>query len=78
METGLLHDFLGIFSMPGGKYYFRIIGSTQDEMNPCEVRLNIKTNIPAGGGGGMGQMGGGGGAGALSGIPSPYLGSHPR
>ena len=61
METGLLHDFLGIFE----KYYFCMEGSTQDEIEPCKVRLNIemniKMNIPARGEHGLegGSWGGG-------------------
>ena len=29
METGLLHDYLRNFSMPGKKYYFRVEERTQ-------------------------------------------------
>ena len=52
METGLLHDFCGIFSMRGEKYYFRMEGSTWDEIEPTwgEIETSIQTNIPARGG----------------------------
>ena len=90
METGLLHDFLGIFSTRGEKYYFCMEGSTRDEIEPMRlnIKTNIKINIPAGRGrvgkmgrlGSGGQSGGAGGEGIpspLSGIPSPYVVSHP-
>ena len=47
METGLLHDFFGIFSMQGEKYYFCMEASLQDEIEPMwgEIEMNIKMNI---------------------------------
>ena len=39
METGLLHDYNGNFSMQGEKYYFYIEGSMPLGFNPLEVRL---------------------------------------
>ena len=46
METGLLHDYLGIFFiMRGREYYFHM----ERRLNPHKVRLNIEMNIPAGG-----------------------------
>ena len=39
METGLLHEYFGNFSMQGKKYYFDMQKSIQGSVNPCEVRL---------------------------------------
>ena len=47
METGLLHDYFGIFSMQGEKYFFRVEGSMWCGFNAHKVRLKwtLKTNI---------------------------------
>ena len=52
METGLLRDYFGIFSMHGEKYYFCMEGSMQGEIEPTEgeIEMNFQTNVPAGGG----------------------------
>ena len=40
MEMGLLHDYSGIYSMPGEKYYFCSEGSMKGvRLNPLKVRL---------------------------------------
>ena len=42
--------------MHGGKYYFCVAGIMWDEIEPTQgdIEMNIKTNIPAGGGWGSG------------------------
>ena len=43
METGLLHDYFGNFSMQGENYYFCMEGSMQGETEPMpgEIEMNI-------------------------------------
>ena len=47
MESGLLHDFFGNFFHTRYKILFSHGGGAHKmRLNPCEVRLNIKMNIP--------------------------------
>ena len=43
METGLLRDFLGNFSMRGERYYFHMKGSTLGGIEPMQGE--IETNL---------------------------------
>ena len=49
METGLLHDYFGNFSTRDEKYYFRVEGNMQGEIEPRsgEIETSIESNIPA-------------------------------
>ena len=44
METGLLHDYFGNFSMLGEKYYFHMEGSMQGniELMQGAIEINIR------------------------------------
>ena len=44
MESGLLHDYFGNFSMQDERYYFHVEGSRRGEDEPTlgEIEMNIR------------------------------------
>ena len=52
METGLLHDYFGNFSMWSERYYFLVEGSTWGEIEPMqgEIEMNLRNGRLGGGG----------------------------
>ena len=44
MESALFHDFLGIFSTRGEKYYFRVEGSTRGVFETNIGKLGTQKN----------------------------------
>ena len=44
METGLLRNYFGHFSMQGERYYFHVEGSMWCEIEPMEgeIKMNIR------------------------------------
>ena len=58
METELLQDFFGNFSMQSEKYNFYMEGSMWYEIEPTQGEIDHRNEYPSWGGGGMDQIGG--------------------